>query len=48
MTRRGYRHASPLEESLATGRARQELYVDTPEEQVRILREKGCDCRVVG
>jgi hypothetical protein len=46
MTRRGYRHASPLEEALASGSAVQDVYVDTPAEQVRILRVKGCECRV--
>jgi hypothetical protein len=46
MTRRGYRHRSALDESLATGDALQETYVDTPEEQVRLLAAKGCECRV--
>ena len=46
MARRGYRHASPLEVRLATGSARQRSYVDTPDEQRRILKKKGCDCRV--
>lgn len=46
MARRGYRHASPLDPALATGEAVQDEYVDTPEEQVALLRAKRCDCRV--
>jgi hypothetical protein len=44
MTRRGYRHASPLDPALATGSGRQDAYVDTPAEQRRILADKPCDC----
>lgn len=46
MARRGYRHNSPLPAELATGADRQDEYVDTPAEQIRILRAKGCPCRV--
>ena len=46
MTRRGYNHRSPLDPAEATGSAIQDEYVDPPDEQVRILREKGCDCGV--
>lgn len=46
MARRGYQHGTPLDESLATGPAVQGVYVDTPEEQEAILRERGCECRV--
>lgn len=46
MARRGYRHATPLPEELATGLCHQEEYKDTPEEQVEILRARGCSCRV--
>jgi hypothetical protein len=45
MNRRGYRHSSPLDRALATGDAVQTEYVDPPEEQIRLLRAKGCDCR---
>jgi Pyrimidine dimer DNA glycosylase len=44
MTRRGYKHGTPLDEALATGSEVQEDYVDPPEEQERLLREKGCGC----
>ena len=46
MTSRGYRHRTPLDASLAQGLALQDQYVDTPEQQVALLRAKGCDCRV--
>jgi hypothetical protein len=46
MTRRGYRHASPLDRALASGSAVQEEFVDPPNRQRALLRAKGCDCRV--
>ncbi len=48
MLRRGYRHATPLDARLATGEGVQREYVDPPAEQRRILRAKGCGCRVDG
>lgn len=44
ITRRGYRHQSPLDVSLATGAEVQDAFVDAPEEQRRILTEKPCEC----
>jgi D-alanine-D-alanine ligase len=46
MARRGYRHQTPLPAQEAVGLAEQREYKDTPGEQVRILRAKGCGCRV--
>lgn len=46
MERRGYHHRTPLDESLATGAAVQDVFVDTPEEQEAILRVRGCECQV--
>ena len=46
MARRGYRHHSPLDSDLATGADRQDTFVDSYADQVRILRQKGCDCRL--
>ena len=46
MAARGYRHASPLDPRLATGRRVQDRYVDSPEEQISILRAKACKCDV--
>lgn len=44
MARRGYDHRSPLEARLATGRAEQDEYVDSPAAQRRILHDKPCTC----
>jgi hypothetical protein len=44
MKRRGYRHASPLDVTLATGLEHQDAFVDPPDVQRRILADKPCDC----
>ena len=44
MGRRGYRHESPLREDLATGSVEQDVLIDSIEDQLRLLREKPCDC----
>lgn len=46
MSRRGYRHRTPLPMEQATGLEVQEEYKDSPAEQVEILRRKGCGCRI--
>jgi hypothetical protein len=46
MTRRGYRHASPLDPTLATGAAVQDVFVDPPQRQRDLLRARECGCRV--
>jgi len=46
MARRGYRHATPLPASQATGAAVQTEYKDAPAAQRRMLQAKGCGCRV--
>lgn len=46
MSRRGYRHASPLDEDAATGSTIQEDFVDSPERQREILWSKACDCPI--
>lgn len=45
MARRGYRHQSPLPRRKATGKARQDRFVDPVPRQWRILKAKGCACR---
>jgi hypothetical protein len=47
MIDRGYRHQSPLNKTLATGRCIQTDLVDPIARQVEILRQKGCDCNVI-
>ena len=46
MTRRGYRHMSPLDGAPAKGARRPRSYVDEPDRQRELLRSKGCGCRV--
>ena len=48
MTRRGYRHHTPLDPALATGDPVQTAFVDPPERQWQLLRAKGCACMVEG
>ena len=44
--RRGFRHNSPLEKSLAAGFPVQDEFLETSEEQREILQKKGCSCKV--
>lgn len=46
MSRRGYVHRSPLDRRLARGKAVQDVTLDPPRRQVRLLRAKGCACSV--
>ncbi|MEW6182738.1 MAG: pyrimidine dimer DNA glycosylase/endonuclease V [Bacillota bacterium] len=46
LTKRGYKHNSPLDAELASGSGRQTEYVDPYEEQLRILKDKNCECDV--
>jgi Pyrimidine dimer DNA glycosylase len=48
MTRRGYRHHTPLDPALATGAVVQDEYVDPPERQRELLRARGCGCLTEG
>ncbi|MEM3711882.1 MAG: pyrimidine dimer DNA glycosylase/endonuclease V [Thermoprotei archaeon] len=46
LSARGFTHSSPLDKALATGSPVQDEYVNTIEEQIQILKKKGCGCRV--
>jgi hypothetical protein len=46
MTRRGYRHKSPLDAKRATGASRQTTYVDSVKQQMATLKAKTCGCRL--
>jgi hypothetical protein len=48
MERRGYRHRSPLDPSLATGAVVQPELVDSLETQMALLRAKPCPCPLMG
>lgn len=46
MIRRGYNHHSMLDKNLASGSKTQTDYVDSYENQIKILRHKHCSCKV--
>ena len=46
MIRRAYVHKSPLDKRKATGKAKQDIFVDNPSKQIRIIKEKVCTCKV--
>ena len=48
MSRRGYKHSSPLDPTHAIGSTAQDTFIDLPERQLEILREKPCNCLVFG
>lgn len=46
MQKRGYKHNSPLDEKLATGKRVQDVLVDSVERQIDLLKNKKCDCKI--
>ena len=46
LNRRGYLHKSILDKRYATGCLMQKDFVNSPKEQLSILRKKKCDCKV--
>ncbi|PIR78498.1 MAG: pyrimidine dimer DNA glycosylase [Candidatus Magasanikbacteria bacterium CG10_big_fil_rev_8_21_14_0_10_36_16] len=46
MTKRGYKHNSPLDKKLATGSNDQKDFINTIKEQKNLLKEKPCECFV--
>lgn len=46
MKGRGYRHKSPLNSKLAKGKYLQTDYVDSYDQQVKILKNKKCLCKL--
>ncbi|MFA5088643.1 MAG: pyrimidine dimer DNA glycosylase/endonuclease V [Candidatus Omnitrophota bacterium] len=46
MGKRGYRHHSALDGRIAVGSRRQDVLIDSREDQRRILKNKKCGCRV--
>jgi len=45
MGKRGYHHYSPLDPELSTGSDKQDMFINTIEEQWQILKQKGCECK---
>lgn len=46
MTNRGYAHKSPLNKKLATGKSKQDIFIDSPSKQIKILQQKKCKCGI--
>ncbi|MGB8028016.1 MAG: pyrimidine dimer DNA glycosylase/endonuclease V [Nitrososphaeraceae archaeon] len=46
MKKRNYQHKSDLNRVFATGRSIQEKFVDSYDEQLEILKDKGCKCKI--
>ena len=46
MNHRGYNHNSPLDKRKATGKSKQDIFLDVPSKQIQILKQKGCKCQV--
>lgn len=44
LVKRGYQHRSPLDQKQATGKGNQNVFLQSPEEQKQILKEKNCQC----
>jgi hypothetical protein len=42
--RRGYKHHTPLDRSLAKGKRVQDVFLNTKKEQKIILEKKKCQC----
>jgi len=46
MKKRGYNHNSPLDKKMATGIDKQDVYIDPTDEQIKILKNKKCNCNI--
>ena len=46
MQRRNYAHKSDLKKSFATGKNRQTEFINSIEEQKKILKNKSCKCKI--
>ena len=46
MEQRGYTHKSYLDKRKATGKSKQDVFVDLPSKQIKILKQKGCSCQI--
>ena len=46
MEKIGYNHRSPLNKDLAVGDSIQNCYLDSVDDQINILRNKNCKCKI--
>ena len=44
MQRRGYNHKTPLDGTKAVGSEKQDVFVNSLEEQMQLLKAKPCEC----
>jgi len=44
LVRRGYKHLSPLDKKLAKGSTKQNVFIHSPRQQRKILKNKPCQC----
>jgi coproporphyrinogen III oxidase len=42
---RDYHHKSELNKKFALGKSIQDKFINTPQEQIKILKDKGCNCQ---
>jgi hypothetical protein len=47
MKKRGYNHNSSLDYKLASGIDKQTVYIDSINEQIKILNNKKCNCKIL-
>ena len=46
MNKRGYNHKSPLDKDFAIGDEIQNIFVDSIDDQIKILKNKNCKCKI--
>ena len=46
LDKRGYNHKSLLDKRKATGKSKQDVFVDLPSKQIKIIKQKGCRCQI--
>lgn len=46
MMHRGYNHQSPLDKKNATGKSKQDVFVDSTLKQIQNIKQKNCSCQV--
>ncbi|KYK26595.1 pyrimidine dimer DNA glycosylase [Thermoplasmatales archaeon SG8-52-1] len=46
MNKRGYNHKSNLEKKFASGKEKQDDFINSIQEQINLLNRKKCNCRI--
>ena len=42
--KRGYKHNTPLDKKFLSGKTKQDVFINTPSEQKKLLKNKPCEC----